>query len=427
MTGVIILAGSSADPTPVPVTPRKLIVIDKPAKARTVFVAKDSTVTKGPGVDVGQISVQVTIAQGSAVGAFTIPTGTANGWRANTARGARYVNPSAPGGPTQARLAVIKPGKLLKLAGEGMGDLPLDIRGGGEHTGPVSTSYCVTNGGEQTCHCSEFTGCAWKPVAKGTGAKLVCKHGSGDAGCGVCSAVTLCRDGDGCCPAGCGRGTDADCASCFVDLGLTVLDTCTNLEWEKKDEAGDSENLHEVSNRYSWAGWCSNDARVPCQPNAAAAALCAQQTGNAPPCAECADGGAACNVDPEGFGAITTVWDWVAQVNEAKFAGHSDWRLPTVAAEAYGIDDPPELQTLLLGWPTPSCPGDGFPCTDPALGPILSDSVRAFTYWSGSLNAPAYPADYPMDALSIAFASGSITDGLGIHFPLPVRAVRGGP
>jgi hypothetical protein len=41
----------------------------------------------------------------------------------------------------------------------------------------------VTSGGEEVCHCSVFDGCAYKLIAGGSGAKLVCKNGTADAGC----------------------------------------------------------------------------------------------------------------------------------------------------------------------------------------------------------------------------------------------------
>jgi hypothetical protein len=76
------------------------------------------------------------------------------------------------------------PGKVLKLVGKGLGDTTLDILTAGDPgAGGVQTAYCVTNGGEEFCHCSVFSGCAYKLVAGDTGAKLVCKNGTADAGC----------------------------------------------------------------------------------------------------------------------------------------------------------------------------------------------------------------------------------------------------
>jgi hypothetical protein len=348
---VALLAGT-AGAANIAVVPTKLIVVDKLVaanKAKTVFVAKNAAVTKGAGLDVEQISVQldVTFGVGSAVGVFTIPAGSASGWLANNASVAKYVNRAAPAGPTETKVAVIKPGKLLKLVGKGLGDTELDILGAGNASGPVYTAYCVTNGAEENCHCSRFTGCILKSIAGGTGAKLVCKSGTGD-----------------------------DCTSCFVDQGLTVLDTCTNLEWEKKDGADvtpgsgtvDAGNLHDVDNPYSWAGYCSIGG-TRCQPDAAAAATCATQTGGALGCTECGVGEGTCDMDHD---AITTIWDWVNQVNAAGFAGHNDWRLATSAGSGgLGTGEAAELESIM---------DVGFsPRIDPIFGPTV-----AWGYWSAS-------------------------------------------
>jgi len=177
----------------VPVIPRKLIVIDKldgPGKAKVVFVSKDTTagIGKGSGTDPARIAArfEAAYANGSAIGAFTLPVGASDGtagWVVNKTTVAKYVNKSAPGGSTEAKVAVVKPDKLLKLVGAGLGDVPIDVLGAGDPVGSIYTSFCVTNGAEEQCHCSELTGCVWKVIAGGTGAKLVCKTGGGDASC----------------------------------------------------------------------------------------------------------------------------------------------------------------------------------------------------------------------------------------------------
>jgi hypothetical protein len=181
------------------VIPKRLIVVDKMSAARTaklVYVSTDQAagITKGSDTDASQISVQfdVVYGNGNAAGAFTLAAGASDGtagWLVNKPSVAKYVNRIAPTGPTQAKVAVIKPGKLLKLVAKGLGDVPLDVFGGGDPgTGGVRTAYCVTNGQEKNCHCSDFTGCAYKLIAGGTGAKLACKTGTGDV---ACSAVVL--------------------------------------------------------------------------------------------------------------------------------------------------------------------------------------------------------------------------------------------
>ncbi|HEX6130263.1 MAG TPA: hypothetical protein VF044_00935, partial [Actinomycetota bacterium] len=181
-----------------PITPRKLVVVDKLAsagKAKLVFVAKAPYVTKGIGTDPADIIVEFNVeyANGSAAGAFTLPAGVTNGlagWIVNKPAVAKYVNKEAPLGPTQAKIAVIKPGKVIKIVGRGQGDVPFDIVAGGDPAGDVSTSYCVTNGGEINCHCSTFTGCVWKSIGGGLGAKLTCKTGVGDETCAAATTTT---------------------------------------------------------------------------------------------------------------------------------------------------------------------------------------------------------------------------------------------
>jgi hypothetical protein len=85
------------------------------------------------------------------------------------------------------KVAVIKPGKLLKLVGKGLGDTAIDILGAGEPStqpvGAVVTAYCVDNGADTICHCSAFPACSYQLMAADTGAKLVCKNGVADADC----------------------------------------------------------------------------------------------------------------------------------------------------------------------------------------------------------------------------------------------------
>jgi hypothetical protein len=129
-------------------------------KAKVVYVSKDrgAGITKGTGTDAAQIGVRFDVAygNGSTAGAFTLPAGAlsgSDGWKVNKPTVAKYVNKDAPSGPTQAKVGVVKPGKLLKLVGKGLGDVPLDILTAGDPgAGGVHTAYCVTNAGEAFCH-----------------------------------------------------------------------------------------------------------------------------------------------------------------------------------------------------------------------------------------------------------------------------------
>lgn len=132
----------------------------------------------------------------------------------------------------------------------------------------------------------------------------------------------------------------------FADNGDgTISDTATGLMWEKKtarDNVANPANLHDVDNYYSWSAHCTGDGISTCQPTAEAASLCSSVspswTVTEPvfsPCKlGCDIGHGPCEVWSN---TITTVWDWVSQLNTANFGGHSDWRIPTLE----------EIQTLL--------------------------------------------------------------------------------
>jgi hypothetical protein len=134
----------------------------------------------------------------------------------------------------------------------------------------------------------------------------------------------------------------------LVTRDSTVTDTKTGLIWEKKaawDGVEDPKDLHDVDNRYAWAGKCLGPARrgncptadlpdahewreidmVWCQPTAEAAAACPHRLSG---CTVCGKDEGPCVLGPPGTD-VSTVWAWLAQLNATKFAGHRDWRLPT--------------------------------------------------------------------------------------------------
>lgn len=190
-------AATAAD---IAVTAKKLVIVDKLAaknKAQVLFLAKDKAagITKGTGSDTGDVSARFAImhTSGSPAGAFVLPAGAfagSAGWKSNSEKLAKYVNKSAPAGPTEVKLSLVKPGKLLKVVAKGAGDTRIDIVSGGDPGGSFFTSYCVTTGGDVSCHCSEFSGCSYKRIVKDTGAKLVCKRGIGDPTCQAGSSAT---------------------------------------------------------------------------------------------------------------------------------------------------------------------------------------------------------------------------------------------
>jgi hypothetical protein len=169
--------------------------------------------------------------------------------------------------------------------------------------------------------------------------------------------------------------TPTPLAGRFVDNGDgTISDTETGLMWEKKDQAGGS---HDASTIYRWSGRCSDDG-ANCQPDAATASTCSAATGGAIGCAQCA-GAATCDTQGD-----LTAWSWLNQLNAASFAGHSDWRLPTVGQDGGAV----QLETIADA--TVSGCGSHSPCVPPAFNidctadaPLTSCScTQADFYWS---------------------------------------------
>jgi len=178
------------------VTGKKLIIIDKltaAEKAKVVYVAKDTTPTKGAGTDAALISAafDYEIPVLGAAGSVAMPQGM--GWLVNKDTVAKYVNKAAPTGGA-AKVSVIKPGKLLKVVAKDLGDAgtKIDVYQGGAATTPVdaATRYTVTNGGTTVRHCGTFTGCVRKLIGGDTGAKVVCKNAVADPICGGVGATT---------------------------------------------------------------------------------------------------------------------------------------------------------------------------------------------------------------------------------------------
>jgi hypothetical protein len=166
---------------------KKLIVVDKltaASKAKAVFVSKDQAcgITKGTSasLDTAVISGSFDFGYGNGAtgGSLDMPQGASNGtkgWLVNKATVAKYVNKDAPSNGS-TKVAVIKPGKLLKVVGKDLGDVPIDIFGAGAPTGSpqVKWVYTVTNDGQTNRHCGGFD-CSYKLIAADSGAKLVCK------------------------------------------------------------------------------------------------------------------------------------------------------------------------------------------------------------------------------------------------------------
>jgi hypothetical protein len=165
------------------ITGKKLIILDNlttAGKAKVVYVAKDLPAGKGTTNDPTQISATLEYESPTlgTSGSAAMPQG--SGWLVNKDTVAKYVNKDAPGGAGAVKVAVVKPGKLLKAVLKDLGDSgsAIDIYGTGDPTlssVDMTTQFTVIDGATTRRHCSEFTGCVRKIIAAGSGAKIVCK------------------------------------------------------------------------------------------------------------------------------------------------------------------------------------------------------------------------------------------------------------
>lgn len=202
---------------------------------------------------------------------------------------------------------------------------------------------------------------------------------------------------------------------CLTDNGDgTVTDGCTKLTWEKKDQAG---GLHDKGTLYTWAGACTGNSSL-CQPNAAAADACAEQTGSAVGCGQCASG--TCIVDPNHNGAATTIWDWLSQLNAVGLAGYNDWRIPTVGYEGGTA----ELETIVVS-ASPTCSRlrvFDTACTSGTVGcSVTTCSCTAQIYWAATTFLPEPGSAEEQDFLFCEHPGVSLKTNA-----FSVRAVRSG-
>lgn len=195
-----------------------------------------------------------------------------------------------------------------------------------------------------------------------------------------------------------GTGQDGDvesgAAPAYVDNGDgTVTDGESGLVWEKKSDDG---GPHDMDDTYAWVGTCTGDGQGWCTRDA-----------------DCSVAGGTC--------AGTTAFEWVDALNAAAFAGHSDWRLPsvrelaTLAHYAYGYPDPAVAPEFAANCGphsrgNPGCDVQSCSCTVGATG----------FYWTSTTVAFA-----PENAWTVFFGYGypfvDVKDAR--HH---VRAVRGG-
>lgn len=169
----------------------------------------------------------------------------------------------------------------------------------------------------------------------------------------------------------------------FVDNGDTITDNATGLMWEKKDNLDGTKNPadpHDADNTYTW--------------DDASANFIDQLK------SRCADETTHCEDDTACTGIGTGL---------CGFAGHQDWRLPTVG----------ELETILA---EPFACTFGPPCVDKLFNNPPGSYTQQNFYWSGT----KYPSSIPA-AWVVLFKIGDVTH-ISTSGPVPfsyyVRAVR---
>ena len=189
------------------------------------------------------------------------------------------------------------------------------------------------------------------------------------------------------CASGCTFDTSGCYATRWVDNGDgTATDNTTRLQWELKTDDG---SIHDKDNTYTW---------------------CAGQGGTSVYC-----------VNPDNLldGTVATVF--LATLNRGVyltysgpttgcFAGHCDWRLPTID-ELLGIVDVSAL----------GC-GSGSPCT--SIPGLTAFSIpESYYYWSLTTYLP--PSSSGLGAMVVSFSDGNWWSNIKV-WDVNARAVRGG-
>lgn len=165
----------------------------------------------------------------------------------------------------------------------------------------------------------------------------------------------------------------------FEDRGKTVYDHETGLEWEKKTDDG---GIHDLDNRYTWG-----QVDGVSTPNGTAFTQFLA------------------GLNGDGCVSQSADSDTLSNVNDCAFAGHSDWRIPTIT----------ELKTIadcnFLNPPNA--------CIDPVFGPTELVQYWSSTWWPNQ--AVVWTVNFALGSTNQSLpASGAATS------QWPVRAVRGG-
>ncbi len=218
----------------------------------------------------------------------------------------------------------------------------------------------------------------------------------------------------------------------FVDNSNgTITDLHTGLMWEKKVALGagrDYGNLNAADNEYLIAGECISGY---CQPSEAAGAAC--MDGAVPYKVPCRAGCDTILGIPQGCytADFSTSWEWLAQLNASRFAGHSDWRLPTIEEWLTIVDHTRYDPVLARAFNGPEC---GPECTDVTRAACSCThrcgTAPGFfaTYRSASNNVPfrvAHPEVFSWWVDTCDGSTGHYPPWVGILVEQFVRGVRG--
>ena len=191
----LCIGAATVQAADVGITGRKLVVVDKlefSNRAAVRFLSIDPQVRKGLGQSAATIGATLDITIDAfnhppIAGAFSVPQGfsTTAGWRLNNASIAKFVNPGAPGGPTQVRTVTVQQSRFVKVAARGLGDLPLNLDDLRFAPFDVQVRFVVMNGTETITHCTLFrsASCSLPEAASGTGRRLACTDGEAVPDC----------------------------------------------------------------------------------------------------------------------------------------------------------------------------------------------------------------------------------------------------